>query len=165
MRRGGHCAAQLSRRCDPLPVGIGFGIGFGSPKGDAWVAQASRLGRAWVTLGSNGTSALFAMKDGKGGGGARKSAPIAGIARNRKTGGNQKINHKGHEEHKGRLRNRRHPPRQAKTGSSGSRFCAAELIKRLSPVIGKGKTLTTKDTKEHKGFLSKSPKIGKLESR
>ena len=41
---------------------VGFGIGFGSPKGDAWITQASRVGHAWVTLGSNGGSAFIFNK-------------------------------------------------------------------------------------------------------
>jgi hypothetical protein len=35
--------------------------------GDAWITQASRLDHAWITLGLNGTSALFATKAQKWG--------------------------------------------------------------------------------------------------
>lgn len=39
--------------CDPLPIGIGFGTGLGSPKGHAWVTPGPPKHHARVTLGSN----------------------------------------------------------------------------------------------------------------
>ena len=64
---------------------LGLGLGLGHPS----VTHGWPLGDAWVTLGSNGTSALFATKDGKRGVGwarrARLSPTSRVIARDRKS--------------------------------------------------------------------------------
>jgi len=49
--------------CDPLPIGIGLGIGW--PLGDPSVAQGPPKRDASEALASNGESVLFATKVGK----------------------------------------------------------------------------------------------------
>jgi hypothetical protein len=50
--------------CDPLPIGIGFGIAW--PLGGPSVAQGPPKRDAREAQASNGESALFAIKVGKG---------------------------------------------------------------------------------------------------
>ena len=47
---------------DPLPIGIGSGIGIGSRLGHAWITPGTPKRHAWVTLGSNGTSGFVCNK-------------------------------------------------------------------------------------------------------
>src|SRR5579864_1630900 len=86
-RNGKPLRSFFGEVCDPLPITVGFGIGFGSPLGHPRVTQASPKGHAGAMRASNGRSALFAIRDEKKQGGAMES----GDRRHGRRSGNSKF--------------------------------------------------------------------------
>jgi len=66
----------MGARCDPLPIGVGTGIGIGSRLGHPSVTQAPRLGHPWVDWW---IGLCFQQRLEKRGVRGARSAPIAGI--------------------------------------------------------------------------------------